>query len=202
MMKVMEWEVYVEKDMLRRSLKVWVESRGENPDEMLNWYFKDGEMLSQVRKIHNVMSEGLIPMFTGPMGIMQEVIEKMAEAYPSRLFVKSEVYETEQQKNREMLKLKDAEIKKWEERFDRTLGAALENRQPILATLESTEDELAVLGRNRPRPAADKPVPYDSEIESLVDRWPFGWRDVIGYSFAGVFYGGIVFAIGRAFRWW
>lgn len=181
----MEWEVYVEKDLLRRSLKVWVESSGENADERLNWYFKDGEMVSQVRKIHNLISEGLVPMFAGPMGIMKEVIEKLIEAYPSKNFVKIDVYDELVQENMELLQLKDAVIKKWEERFDRTLNAALDNRQPIMATLESTEDDLPVLQPN-----------------ALVDSWPFGWRDVIGYLFAGIFYGGICFAIGRAFRWW
>ena len=181
----MEWEVWVEKDMLRRRLKVWVESNGEKADERLNWYYKDGELMNEVRKIQYVMPEGLIPMFAGPMDMMKHVIEKMAEAYPSRLFVKRDEYDQTVQEYRNIVHYKDAEIKKWEGRFDRTLNAALDNRQPIMATLESTEDELPVLQPN-----------------ALVDSWPFGWRDVIGYLFAGVFYGGICFAIGRAFRWW
>jgi hypothetical protein len=105
-------------------------------------------------------------------------------------------------KNRELLQLKDAEIKKWEERFDRSLGVALENRQPIMATLESTVDELPVVERLRPRPAADKPVPHDSEVESLLESWPWGWRNVVGYLFAGAVCSIIMMAVGMAFKLW
>jgi hypothetical protein len=199
MLKVMEFEVYVEKDFLRRNLKVWVESLGENADDRLNWFFKDGELVHEVRKIQHVMPEGFTPMFSGPMTMMKEVIEKINEAYPSSLFVKIDEYDRLNQKNQELMRLKDAEIKKWEQRFDKALDVALENGRPIVATLEHTEDTSASHSNqeksDRPRPIADVP-------NGLVDTFSFGLRDGLQMFFGAFFAFGIIVAIGKAFRWW
>lgn len=197
MMKVMEWDVFVEKDFTRRSLKVWVESRGDNADERLNWFFKDGELVHEVRRIDNVMSEGLVPMFSGPVTIMREVIEKMVEAYPSNLFVKRDEYDRLFQEKWELEQKKNAEIKKWEERFDKALDGVLRapqppvgelNFSPIMATLESTGDDLPVLEPNG--------------TTALVDTLSFGWRDLVALWFYVVVGSGMVFMAGRAIRWW
>ncbi|MDP1814399.1 MAG: hypothetical protein Q8K92_08120 [Leadbetterella sp.] len=180
MMKVMEWDVYVEKDFARRSLKVWVESRGEKPDERLNWFFKDGELVNKTRKIQEVMPEGFTPMFAGPVTMMREVIEQMAEAYPSDKYMHKEEHESQMREYDDLMRHKNAEIRKWEERFDRTLNAALENRMPIMATLESTVDEV---DKNTEKKAVLVNTSED-EVGALVDSWPMGWRNLIGYMFA------------------
>jgi hypothetical protein len=192
MLKVMEWDVYVEKDMQRRSMKVWVETLSVNPDERLNLYFKDGEMLSQVRKIQNVMPDGLIPMFAGPMDMMKEVIEKMAEAYPSKMFVKSTVYDEMHYELTKKAAGLQSELKEEKVRFERVFEAYMKvtsEGQPIMATLENTVDASTTLSNQE-------------EPNALVDTFSFGWRDLVGYLFAGAVCSGIMMAAGRAFRLW
>ena len=194
----MEFEVFVEKNILQRKLNVWVESKGENADDRLNWFFKDGELVHEVRKSWSV-TDAQTPMFSGPMTMMKEIIEKMNEAYPSSLFVKIDEYDRLNQKNQELMRLKDAEIKKWEQRFDKALNVALENGRPIVSTLEHTEDTSASHSNqeksDRPRPIADVP-------NGLVDTFSFGLRDGLQMLFGAFFAFGIVVAIGKAFRWW
>ncbi|MCP9764941.1 hypothetical protein EGI31_18555 [Lacihabitans soyangensis] len=209
----MEWEVYVEKDLPRRNLKVWVESRGDNADERLNWFFKDGWLANEVRKIDNVMSDGLVPMFAGPLTMMQEVIGKVAEEYPSNLFVKRDEYDRLFQEKWELEQWKNAEIKKWEERFDKALDGVLRapqpecrttpvgelNFSPIMATLESTGDASAPLSNQeksgRPRPTIDEPTAF-------VDTFSFGWLDSVQMLFGAIVAFGIILVVGVAFGWW
>ncbi|HLO43941.1 MAG TPA: hypothetical protein VK175_06375 [Leadbetterella sp.] len=143
------------------------------------------------------MSEGLVPMFSGPVTIMREVIEKMVEAYPSNLFVKRDEYDRLFQEKWELEQKKNAEIKKWEERFDKALDGVLRapqppvgelNFSPIMATLESTGDDLPVLEPNG--------------TTALVDTLSFGWRDLVALWFYVVVGSGMVFMAGRAIRWW
>lgn len=81
--------------------------------------------MSEVRKITNVVPEGLTPLFSGPTDLMGEIIEQMFDVFPSKRFVRMAEYDSLQNTYVEKLIQKDAEIEKWEKRFDKTLEGYL-----------------------------------------------------------------------------
>lgn len=190
--------------MPHRKAKVWVRKIVNGVEH--NYYLKDGKLEEQLCDVSEAFlpENGFTPFLEADMNMIADVFEAIAEEYPSSGMVKRSEYDRKVSELTGKVNFLSDETEKAKGKYDKMVDAYVmvtSNGVPVMATLESTVDEVTEVEKNRPRPAADVPVGGD-DVDALVDSWPWGWRDVVGYLFAGAVCSGIMMAAGRAFRMW